>query len=93
MTKTDRSSQFATRDMSWGAFENWTALIVHRRHANVDAITQQLGRIGVDAVECWPNLPEGADISRFNIVFSMWTWGMTSSFRGSRSKRRCPRSR
>ena len=38
MTKTDRSLAFPT----WGAFENWTALIVHRRHANVDAITQQL---------------------------------------------------
>ncbi len=65
MTKTDRSLAFP----SWGAFENWTALIVHRRHANVDAITQQLQRIGVEAVECWPDVPENADISPFNIVF------------------------
>lgn len=65
MTKTDRSLAFP----SWGAFENWTALIVHRRHANVDAITQQLQRIGVDAVECWPDVPENADITPFNIVF------------------------
>jgi len=65
MTKTDRPSAFPT----WGAFENWTALIVHRRHANVDAITQQLQRIGVDAVECWPDVPENADITPFNIVF------------------------
>lgn len=65
MTKTDRPSAFPT----WGAFENWTALIVHRRHANVDAITQQLQRIGVDAVECWPEVPENADVTPFNIVF------------------------
>jgi AmiR/NasT family two-component response regulator len=65
MTKTDRPSAFPT----WGAFENWTALIVHRRHANVDAITQQLQRIGVDAVECWPDVPKNADITPFNIVF------------------------
>ena len=65
MTKTDRPYAFPT----WGAFENWTALIVHRRHANVDAITQQLQRIGVDAVECWPDVPENADITPFNIVF------------------------
>lgn len=65
MTKTDRPSAFPT----WGAFENWTALIVHRRHANVDAITQQLQRIGVDAVECWPEVPENADITPFDIVF------------------------
>jgi len=65
MTKTDRPSAFPT----WGAFENWTALIVHRRHANVDAIAQQLQRIGVDAVECWPDVPENADITPFNIVF------------------------
>lgn len=65
MTKTDRSLAFP----SWGAFENWTALIVHRRHANVDAITQQLQRIGVEAVECWPDVPENADVSPFNIVF------------------------
>ncbi|GAA5541522.1 MULTISPECIES: ANTAR domain-containing protein [Brucella] len=65
MTMTDPAFTVA----SWGAFENWTALIVHRRHTNVDAIVQQLRRIGVDAVECWPDLPEHADISRFNVVF------------------------
>lgn len=65
MTMKDRTISFA----SWGAFENWAALIVHRPHANVEAITQQLRRIGIDAVECWPDLPGDAELGRFNIVF------------------------
>jgi len=69
MTKTDRPAALPNIGTTWGAFENWTALIVHRRHANVDAITQQLQRIGVDAVECWPEVPENADITPFDIVF------------------------
>ncbi|WP_457940426.1 ANTAR domain-containing response regulator [Mesorhizobium sp. 10J20-29] len=37
-----------------------TALIVHRPHGVVAAIARQLTAIGVNAVDCWPDLPSDA---------------------------------
>ncbi len=37
-----------------------TALVVHRPHGVVAAIARQLAAIGVNAVECWPDLPPDA---------------------------------
>lgn len=65
MIKPDKNFSFA----SWGAFENWKALIVHRPHPNVEALLHQLKRIGIEAVDCWPELPHQPDMSAFDIVF------------------------
>ena len=37
-----------------------TALVLHRPHANVAAIARQLRAIGINPVECWPDLPADA---------------------------------
>jgi response regulator NasT len=36
------------------------AFVLHRPHATVNAILRQLSAIGLDAVECWPQLPAEA---------------------------------
>lgn len=36
------------------------AFVLHRPHATVTAIARQLAAIGLDAVECWPELPAEA---------------------------------
>jgi response regulator NasT len=36
------------------------ALILHRPHATVNALSRQLAAIGLDVTECWPELPAGA---------------------------------
>jgi AmiR/NasT family two-component response regulator len=36
------------------------AFVLHRPHATVQAITRQLSAIGLDAVDCWPQLPAEA---------------------------------
>ncbi|PBB81777.1 transcriptional antiterminator [Mesorhizobium sp. WSM3879] len=36
------------------------AFVLHRPHATVQAITRQLSAIGLEAVECWPQLPAEA---------------------------------
>jgi len=36
------------------------AFVLHRPHATVTAILRQLAAIGLDAVECWPELPAEA---------------------------------
>lgn len=38
------------------SFEGWRALVVHRPHANVDALMLQFERIGIFATHCWPEL-------------------------------------
>jgi len=36
------------------------ALVLHRPHATVNAILRQLSAIGLEAAECWPELPAAA---------------------------------
>lgn len=36
------------------------AFILHRPHATVNALARQLGAIGLDVQECWPELPPDA---------------------------------
>src|SRR5690606_32130598 len=36
------------------------AFILHRPHATVNALARQLGAIGLDVRECWPELPPDA---------------------------------
>jgi len=36
------------------------AFVLHRPHPNVQAITRQLSAIGLDAADCWPELPAEA---------------------------------
>lgn len=35
------------------------AFVLHRPHATVNAIARQLAAIGLDATDCWPDLPAG----------------------------------
>ena len=50
------------------SFEGWNALVVHRPHANVDAIMHQFERIGIAAAHCWPEASHLADLAAFNVV-------------------------
>lgn len=50
------------------SFEGWNALVVHRPHANVDAIMHQFERIGIAATHCWPEASHLADLAAFNVV-------------------------
>lgn len=50
------------------SFEGWNALVVHRPHANVDAILQQFGRIGIAATHCWPEARHLPDLRACNVV-------------------------
>jgi AmiR/NasT family two-component response regulator len=46
------------------------AFILHRPHATGQALMRQLAAIGLEAVECWPNLPSealGADFVFFDV--------------------------
>lgn len=46
------------------------AFILHRPHATVTALSRQLGAIGLEARECWPELPSealGADFVFFDV--------------------------
>lgn len=52
----------------FGAFESWRALILHRAHSNVDAIMHQCARIGIEAVQCWPEITCSETISAFNVL-------------------------
>ncbi len=49
-------------------FDGWKALVVHRPHANVDAIMQQFERIGIAATHCWPETTGLADLDAYNVV-------------------------
>lgn len=50
------------------SFEGWSALVVHRPHANVDAILQQFERIGIAATHCWPEATHLPDLRDYNVV-------------------------
>ncbi len=41
------------------------AFVLHRPHANVTAIRRQLTAIGLECVECWPELPAEALVADF----------------------------
>jgi len=46
--------------MQIGSFDGRTALILHRPHPVVEAITRQLAQLGVRCAASWPDLPVGA---------------------------------
>jgi AmiR/NasT family two-component response regulator len=50
------------------SFEGWRALVVHRPHANVDAILLQFERLGISAAYCWPEIAGHADLSQWNMI-------------------------
>jgi response regulator NasT len=50
------------------SFEGWRALVVHRPHANVDAILLQFGRLGISATHCWPEIAGRSDLSEWNVL-------------------------
>jgi AmiR/NasT family two-component response regulator len=48
-------------------FRTWSAAIVHRSHADADAVARQLERIGVSVRQTWPELDPGhADVVFFD---------------------------
>ena len=60
-----------TRDPSTPSFEARTALILHRPHANTEALERQCARIGLSTVTVWPeiapaDLEGGIDILFFD---------------------------
>lgn len=50
------------------SFKGWNALVVHRPHANVDAIMHQFERIGIAATHCWPETSHLPDLGTYNVV-------------------------
>ncbi|MCK7613839.1 ANTAR domain-containing response regulator [Roseibium sediminicola] len=42
------------------SFRGWSAIILHKPHADRDAVYRQLGRLGIDVETVWPDLPETA---------------------------------
>jgi response regulator NasT len=50
------------------SFIGWRALVVHKPHANVDAVMLQLERIGVTGRQCWPDTTEIGDVYAFNVM-------------------------
>lgn len=61
-------------------FENQRALILHRPHAVVDAITRQLGQLGVRSECCWPDLPQASDAAGFDHLFYDADMGHSAQF-------------
>ena len=61
-------------------YERWNALILHPPHATVDAIIRQFAQMGISAERYWPDLPEGFDVSTFNIGFFDADMGHDSQF-------------
>ncbi|WP_428644042.1 ANTAR domain-containing response regulator [Roseibium sp.] len=50
------------------SFRSWTASILHKPHADRDAVCRQLQRLGVEISTSWPELPEEAKQSNV-IIF------------------------
>lgn len=51
------------------SFERRRALLLHRPHPTVDAISRQLTQLGMVTDCFWPDLPAGIDIELYGIVF------------------------
>lgn len=51
------------------SIEPQPALILHRPHANIDAIVRQLTQIGIVAVCAWPDLPGGFAARDYGVMF------------------------
>ncbi|WPZ14734.1 ANTAR domain-containing protein [Nitratireductor rhodophyticola] len=49
-------------------FVGWRALILHRPHQNVDALTAQCARIGIAAEQAWPTLENSDAMRDFNVL-------------------------
>jgi response regulator NasT len=62
------------------SFEGWRALVVHRPHANVDAILLQFERLGISAAHCWPEIAGHADLSQRNVLLIDADMGYDSQF-------------
>ncbi|WP_416799264.1 ANTAR domain-containing response regulator [Ciceribacter azotifigens] len=50
------------------SFEGFRALILHREHANTEALERQFARIGMTAVTCWPELRPPQTFGEFDIL-------------------------
>lgn len=62
------------------SFEGWNALVVHRPHANVDAILQQFERIGIAATHCWPEATELTALRGYNVLLIDADMGYDAQF-------------
>ena len=51
------------------SFESGRALILHRPHANLKALSRQLSQIGMQADVMWPDLPEDAAGRGYVVLF------------------------
>ncbi|WP_367716100.1 ANTAR domain-containing protein [Nitratireductor sp. GISD-1A_MAKvit] len=49
-------------------FVGWRALILHRPHQNVDALSAQCARIGIAAEQAWPTLENSEVMRDFNVL-------------------------
>lgn len=50
------------------SFEGLRALILHRQHANTEALERQFARIGVSAVTVWPELAAEQSFQDFDVL-------------------------
>jgi len=50
------------------SFEGLRALILHRKHANTEALERQFARIGVSAVTVWPELAAEQSFQDFDVL-------------------------
>jgi len=61
------------------SFEGTSALILHRAHANTEALARQLARIGVSAVTVWPEV-EGQDFDGYDFLLFDADMGYDAQF-------------
>lgn len=62
------------------SFESGRALILHRPHANLKALSRQLSQMGMQADVMWPDLPEDAAGRGYVVLFFDADMGHDSQF-------------
>lgn len=61
-------------------YQSWNALILHRPHEIVDAVSRQLLHFGIRAQTSWPELPTDFDPMTVNIIFFDGDMGYDAQF-------------
>lgn len=69
-----------TSGFSTPSFEGFRALILHREHANTEALERQFVRIGVSVERFWPELEAGQTFDGFQVLLFDADMGYDAQF-------------
>lgn len=69
-----------TNGFSTPSFEGFRALILHREHANTEALERQFARIGVTVERLWPELEPGQSFDGFQVLLFDADMGYDAQF-------------